>query len=95
MIDTTHHHADNLLHGLNAQSASISDGIPLTLIQQKWRAGKRSFEQLQATLEWPFQGKTGRHEAQAGTTACAPACQRFSATAVGDAPLTFRSTGRS
>lgn len=46
--------ANDLLHWLNAHSVSISDGIPVTLIQQKWVATRRTHEQLKTSLEWLF-----------------------------------------
>lgn len=54
MSDSTQSDADDLLHWLNAHSVSISDGIPVTLIQQKWIATRRSQEQLKASLELLF-----------------------------------------
>ncbi len=52
--DSLHDDADDLLHWLNAHSVSISDGIPFSLIQQKWSATKRPYEQLRNSLEWLF-----------------------------------------
>lgn len=46
--------ADDLLNWLNAHSVSISDGIPFSLIQQKWIASKRTYDQLRTSLEWLF-----------------------------------------
>ncbi len=54
MTDTLHDDADDLLHWLNAHSVSISDGIPFSLMQQKWIATKRSYAQLRNSLEWLF-----------------------------------------
>lgn len=54
MSDTAKDDAEDLLHWLNAHSVSISDGIPITMIQQKWTATRRSQEQLKASLEWLF-----------------------------------------
>ena len=54
MTDTLHDDADDLLHWLNAHSVSISDGIPFSLMQQKWSAGKRPYPQLRTSLEWLF-----------------------------------------
>lgn len=54
MTDTLHDDADDLLHWLNAHSVSISDGIPFSLMQQKWSAGKRPYAQLRTSLEWLF-----------------------------------------
>lgn len=54
MTDTLHDDADDLLHWLNAHSVSISDGIPFSLMQQKWTATKRSYTQLRSSLEWLF-----------------------------------------
>lgn len=54
MTDTLHDDADDLLHWLNAHSVSISDGIPFSLMQQKWSASKRPYAQLRTSLEWLF-----------------------------------------
>ncbi|MES2886277.1 MAG: hypothetical protein V4709_15855 [Pseudomonadota bacterium] len=54
MTDTLHDDADDLLHWLNAHSVSISDGIPFSLMQQKWSASKRPYPQLRTSLEWLF-----------------------------------------
>lgn len=54
MTNTLHDDADDLLHWLNAHSVSISDGIPFSLMQQKWTATQRSYAQLRASLEWLF-----------------------------------------
>lgn len=54
MTDTLHDDADDLLHWLNAHSVSISDGIPFTLMQLKWSATKRPYENLRSSLEWLF-----------------------------------------
>jgi hypothetical protein len=56
MTDTAQQDAEDLLHWLNAHSVSISDGIPITMIQQKWTATRRNQEQLKACLEWLFRG---------------------------------------
>ena len=53
-MSTAQQDAEDLLHWLNAHSVSISDGIPVSMIQQKWTATKRSQEQLKASLEWLF-----------------------------------------
>jgi len=52
--DTIEEDADDLLHWLNAHSVSISDGIPISMIQLKWVATRRRHEQLKVSLEWLF-----------------------------------------
>lgn len=54
MTDSLQQDADDLLHWLNAHSVSISDGLPITLMQAKWTATKRTHEQLKTSLEWLF-----------------------------------------
>lgn len=54
MTDSLHEDADDLLHWLNVHSISISDGIPFSLMQQKWTASKRPYAQLRSSLEWLF-----------------------------------------
>jgi len=54
MTDTLHDDADDLLHWLDAHSVSISDGIPFSLMQQKWIASQRPYPQLRSGLEWLF-----------------------------------------
>jgi len=54
MTSSLHEDADDLLHWLNAHSVSISDGLPITLMQAKWVATKRTHEQLKTSLEWLF-----------------------------------------
>jgi len=57
MTQTLHNDADDLLHWLNAHSVSVSDGVPVGMLQQKWLATQRTPEQLRASLEWLFQNE--------------------------------------
>lgn len=54
MTDSLHDDADDLLHWLNAHSVSISDGIPFSVMQQKWSASNRTYTNLRNSLEWLF-----------------------------------------
>ncbi|MDO9451725.1 MAG: hypothetical protein Q7J29_02585 [Stagnimonas sp.] len=54
MTDSLHDDADDLLHWLNAHSVSISDGIPFSVMQQKWSATNRPLTNLRSSLEWLF-----------------------------------------
>lgn len=54
MTDSQHDDADDLLQWLNAHSVSVSDGIPFSLMQQKWTATRRELPQLRSSLEWLF-----------------------------------------
>ena len=46
---------DDILHWLNAHSVQVSDGVPASLLQQKWQTTGRELERLRGGLEWLFQ----------------------------------------
>lgn len=54
MTDSLRDDADDLLHWLNAHSVSISDGIPFSVMQQKWSVSNRPLTNLRNSLEWLF-----------------------------------------
>lgn len=52
MTTSIHDDADDILHWLNAHSVRISDGLPASLLQQKWQAGDREHPRLLEALDW-------------------------------------------